>query len=151
MPSYTYKITVAAILLPLTAACTSQVPADGIKTNEKTAAADDVHTQLPAPVTSPQERKDTDLAPCPGINGDIRRPAGSNCLGILPEQCGADKLTAYKNKVADAAVRAEVGKIVGHDEIRWINPGDAVIQDLRPDRLNMELDDQGRIEKSDCY
>lgn len=92
-----------------------------------------------------------DLPPCPGINPDIRRPAGSNCLGILPEACGADRLTAFVGLFADPATRREAEALVETTDIRWIRPGDAVIEDLRANRLNFELDENDRIEKIDCY
>lgn len=92
-----------------------------------------------------------DLPPCPGINPDIRRPAGSNCLGVVPKACGADKARRFVGQVATPAVRARVRRVVGHPEIRWIRPGEPVIQDLRRSRLNMQLDRRGRIAVVDCY
>jgi hypothetical protein len=92
-----------------------------------------------------------DLPPCPGINPDIRRPRGSNSLGILPAACGADSARAFLRQPATPAVRARVRRAVGHDQIRWIRPGEAVIQDLRRERLNMQLDRRGRIAFVDCY
>lgn len=34
---------------------------------------------------------------------------------------------------------------------RIINPGDAITMDFRPDRLNVEIGVNGRIEKIGCY
>ena len=34
---------------------------------------------------------------------------------------------------------------------RVINPGDAVTMDFRPDRMNIEIGADGRIEKIACY
>ena len=92
-----------------------------------------------------------DLPPCPGINPSIRRPRGSNCLGIRPDQCGADRVRRFLRRPATPAVRAQVRRLAGHAQIRWIRPGEPVIQDLRADRLNMELDRRGRIARVDCY
>lgn len=91
-----------------------------------------------------------DLPPCPGINPDIRRPAGSNCLGITLDQCGADKAQKYVGRQGTAVVRAELEKLAV-DGFRWIPVGTAVIQDLRPDRFNVELDSEGIVAKVDCY
>lgn len=102
------------------------------------------------PVMSPDLAQDGDLPPCPGINPDIRRPAGSNCLGIVPEACGADRLDDFVGRLADADTRRAVEALVATDDIRWIRPGDAVIEDLRADRLNLELDAEDRIETIDC-
>ncbi len=92
-----------------------------------------------------------DLPPCPGINPSIRRPRGSNCLGIVPGACGADRVRRYLRQPATPDVRRTVRRAVGHTSIRWIKPGEAVIQDLRRDRLNMQLDRRGRIAVIDCY
>lgn len=92
-----------------------------------------------------------DLPSCPGINPGIRRPPGSNCLGILPSACGADRARAYVGRIATPALRARIERVVGHDQIRWIKPGEPVIQDLRHNRLNMQLDKRGRIAIADCY
>lgn len=91
------------------------------------------------------------LPPCLGINPDIRRPRGSNCLGIVASACRADRVREFVRQPATPAVRARVRRLVGHDRIRWIRPGEPVIQDLRADRLNMQLDKRGRIAIVDCY
>ena len=105
----------------------------------------------PAPFRSRQERRPGDLAPCPGINPAIRRPRGSNCLGILPRQCGADQARVFIGRVGSPQTRAAVSGLVGHQRIRWIRLGEAVTADLRPDRLNIELDRRGWIAAVDCY
>ena len=91
------------------------------------------------------------LPPCPGINPAVRRERGSNCLGIRPDACGADHARAFLHRPATRVVRAQVRRAVGHDRIRWIRPGEPVIQDLRANRLNMQLDRRGRIAVVDCY
>jgi hypothetical protein len=105
------------------------------------------------PPSPPRQRANApgDLAPCPGINPDIRRLAGSNCLGVLPAECGADKATAFVGRNADSRARGDVAAAVGHASIRWIAPGEPVIQDLQRSRLNILLDERGRIAKADCY
>ncbi|QLC23849.1 hypothetical protein HFP57_01575 [Parasphingopyxis algicola] len=103
------------------------------------------------PAPSAEPAAEGDLPPCPGINPDIRRPAGSNCLGIVPELCGADRLRDLVGRVADDATRREAVAAVGHDDIRWIRPGDGVNDDLQPNRINIQLDDANRIETIDCY
>jgi hypothetical protein len=92
-----------------------------------------------------------DLAPCPGINPPIRRPPGSNCLGILPRQCGANRARRFVGRVATPALRDEVARMLPRVTMRWITPGQPVTQDLRPDRLNLQLDRRGRIALIDCY
>ena len=101
--------------------------------------------------TSPVARRPGDLAPCPGINPDIRRPPGSNCLGIVPRQCGADRVRRFLGKPANRATRIAVERAVEHNRIRWIRPSEVVTADLRTDRLNVMLSPRGRISKVDCF
>jgi len=94
------------------------------------------------------------LAPCPGINPDIRRPAGSNCLGITPDQCGADKAQGYIGKKGTADARAELEGLStskAPHSFRWIPYMTPVIEDQRADRFNVELDQNGTISRIDCY
>jgi len=79
------------------------------------------------------------------------RPRGSNCFGIFPEQCGADRAAAFLGEPLTADARVRIEQIAAPGGTRFIRPGEAVIQDLRPDRLNIELDTQGEVERIDCY
>jgi hypothetical protein len=49
---------------------------------------------------------------------------------------------------------AELGRLAlertGARTLRWIRPGDAVTMDLLSDRLNIELDAQGRVRRVSC-
>ena len=105
----------------------------------------------PSPASPPRVRLPGDLAPCPGINPDIRRPKGSNCLGIVPAACGANRARGFVGRPASPRTRAALRAAVGHDRIRWIAPGEPVTQDLRRERLNVLLDRRGRIAGLDCY
>ncbi len=91
------------------------------------------------------------LPNCPGMNTRNRRVVGSNCFGILPAVCGADKAASYIGLSAVAKVRQAVTRLVGHENIRWTPPGQAEIENFLPERLNMLLDDSGLIQKVDCY
>lgn len=102
------------------------------------------------PARTGNARQPDDLPPCPGINPDIRRPAGSNCLGIVLSECGADKAQGYVGQRGTAKLEAEIEKLAKGD-FRWIPHMTAVTDDLRPDRLNVELDEAGIITKIDCY
>lgn len=48
------------------------------------------------------------------------------------------------------ALRAEVRRKVGHGRIRWLPPGSIVTQDLRQDRLNIDLDRGGVVVRARC-
>lgn len=104
-----------------------------------------------APANAAPKRPPGYLAPCPGINSDILRPPGSNCLGITPNQCGADKAKIFIGNLAGPRTRAALMARVGHKQIRWTMPSEAQIQDLRPDRLNILMNEKRRIVKIDCY
>ena len=90
------------------------------------------------------------IAGCPGMNPQ-RRPEGSNCFGIFPEQCGADRAAAFLRQPLTSDTRARLEAFAPPGGIRVIRPGEAVIQDLRPNRLNIELDAQGVVDRADCY
>lgn len=104
--------------------------------------------ELPAPKVA--DKQPGDLAPCPGINPDIRRPAGSNCLGITPEECGASLAQQYVGRKGTPALRKEISELaVG--SFRWIPYGTAVTDDLQAGRMNVSLDEDGTIAKVDCF
>jgi len=113
------------------------------------------NTAAPPPASDPfairpdRDRPDM-VAGCPGMNPQLR-PRGSNCFGIFPEQCGADQASAFVGRPLSPPARARIEAIAPPDGVRFIRPGEAVIQDLRPGRLNIELDSQGSIERIDCY
>lgn len=47
-------------------------------------------------------------------------------------------------------LRADVTRRVGHGRIRWLPPGTIVTQDLRSDRLNVDLDAGGVVTRLRC-
>ena len=87
---------------------------------------------------------------CAGMNPQ-QRPRGSNCFGIFPEQCGADRAAAFVSQPFTAEVRARMEAIAPPGGIRFTRPNEAVTDDLRFERLNVHIDAQGRVEKVDCY
>jgi len=87
---------------------------------------------------------------CPHQN-PLRRPRGSNCFGIFPEQCGADQAQPFHGQPLTQETRARIEAIAPPDGVRFIRPGEPVIQDLRAGRLNIELDAEDRVERIDCY
>lgn len=58
--------------------------------------------------------------------------------------CGADKAKAFIGRQDRPTTRADLVKLVGHDNIRWIGPDDAVTMDYSDGRLNVMLDAQKR-------
>ncbi len=68
----------------------------------------------------------------------------------LADQCGADQLGRFLNVLPTETVKADIASAAGQDRIRDIEPGAVVTQDLRPDRLNVETGEDGRIKLFRC-
>lgn len=64
--------------------------------------------------------------------------------------CGAGALASYVGVAASDAVIATIHQWRGNNPVRVLKPGSAMTMDFRPGRLNVFLDDQGRIEKFTC-
>ena len=58
--------------------------------------------------------------------------------------CGADKAKAFIGRQDRPTTRADLARLIGHDNIRWIGPDDAVTMDYSEGRLNVMLDAQKR-------
>lgn len=102
----------------------------------------------PAPPLPERDLQDM-VAGCQGMNPQ-QRPRGSNCFGIFPEQCGADKAAQHVGETMSAGlVRQMRDYAVGR--LRVIRPEQAVNDDLRYSRLNVHLDADDRIKSVDCY
>lgn len=86
---------------------------------------------------------------CPPY-ADPDRPSGSNCLGILPESCGADRAYQFVGQPMSDDIRAVVeGSASGG--VRTFVTGQPVTDDLLPGRLNIETDETGTIVSVDCF
>jgi hypothetical protein len=70
--------------------------------------------------------------------------------GQTLRMCVADGLTGLTGKTRSEAVASEALRRSGARNIRWISPGMAVTMDFRSDRLNLELDAQGKIVRAHC-
>jgi len=71
-------------------------------------------------------------------------------LPMPPTACGSQNLGWFVGKKRTDKISAEVARISGAKNIRWIKPGMAVTMDYREDRLNVRLDDKGRILSFNC-
>lgn len=153
----------AALLLPLAACQPAQEdagPAVSAVSPPVVPAAPAVPntppTAAPLPPAQPgfAVRADRDLLDripgCAGMNPD-QRPRGSNCFGIFPEQCGADRAAAFVTQPFTTEVRARIEAIDPPGGIRFTRPNEAVTDDLRFERLNVHIDARNRVEKVDCY
>jgi hypothetical protein len=67
-----------------------------------------------------------------------------------PGKCVADGLGDFTGKTRSDAVEKKALRMSGSKAIRWISPGMAVTMDFREDRLNFDLDAQGKIVRAFC-
>lgn len=68
----------------------------------------------------------------------------------MNSDCGAGQLGAYVGQPASDAALSAIRQWRGDNPVRVLKPGSAMTMDYRPGRLNVFLDDQGRIEKFSC-
>jgi hypothetical protein len=97
----------------------------------------------------PTDRRPAD-APAPSPTSEPAPPSDSPKPSPGGDECGAGKLGAYVNQLPSAEAMTGIRTTIGHDRIRTIKPGDAVTMDYRPDRLNIELGEDGRIKVVRC-
>lgn len=64
--------------------------------------------------------------------------------------CDAKAASAFVGQMASDAVAQQARTAAGAQGVRVIRPGMAVTMDYRAGRLNLELDDAGRIVKASC-
>ena len=79
-------------------------------------------------------------SPSASENAMPAKPADDASLAA----CGADKAKAFIGRQDRPTTRADLAKLIGHDNIRWIGPDDAVTMDYSEGRLNVMLDAQKR-------
>jgi hypothetical protein len=71
-------------------------------------------------------------------------------LDMAEARCKAAGARAELGKTVDDAVSDSARASAGALRARIIKPGDAVTQDIDPQRLNIEVDDTGRIRRLRC-
>lgn len=85
--------------------------------------------------------------------------ATAACTAVPPEpspapfpqgQCNAAGASGLVGQPASQALAAEAQRLTGGNGIRWIQPGQAVTMDYRPDRINIELDSRNRVTRITC-
>jgi hypothetical protein len=70
--------------------------------------------------------------------------------GEITGSCRADGLESFVGQPATAENGAEILSKSGAKKLRWIPHGAAVTMDYSPDRVNVKLDPQNRIEGITC-
>ncbi|HEU4820871.1 MAG TPA: I78 family peptidase inhibitor [Qipengyuania sp.] len=81
--------------------------------------------------------------------------AAFEAAGARPDEaprdtCGATAASETIGRKDTPSLRAEVVRKVGHNRIRWLPPGSIVTQDLRSDRLNVDIDEGGVVTRVRC-
>lgn len=64
--------------------------------------------------------------------------------------CDADALADWAGRDYRAAMTTRARELSGAERVRVIRPGQGYTMDYRPDRLNLHLDERGRIVGIDC-
>ncbi|KHK91233.1 I78 family peptidase inhibitor [Novosphingobium malaysiense] len=64
--------------------------------------------------------------------------------------CGADMLDAYIGRPASDSTIAAIREWRGDNLVRVIRPGTVVTMDYRPERLNIDVDENGTITGFRC-
>jgi hypothetical protein len=83
--------------------------------------------------------------------GDGRGVANDNEVPVMGAgSCKAEAAQKLVGQARSDALGQEALKLTGAKAIRWIRPGDAVTMDYRMDRLNIDLDAQGRVTRIHC-
>lgn len=90
------------------------------------------------------------LAGCTGAAGPCNPTATPAFPPPAEDQCGAAPLARYAGAQVTEEIRATIAAAAGERRVRYIAPGDAVTQDYRIDRLNVELGEDGRIVRLRC-
>ncbi|KXS39873.1 MAG: hypothetical protein AWU55_248 [Halomonadaceae bacterium T82-2] len=66
------------------------------------------------------------------------------------EACDADALADWTGRDYRDALTPRARERSGAEQVRVIRPGQGYTMDYRPDRLNLHLDEHGRIVGADC-
>lgn len=95
------------------------------------------------------------LAACttssPGSSGVSRDPAPEPpSVTQRGDTCGARSVQDRIGRDFDESLRALIEEESGAAAIRVLRPGDMATMDHRPDRMNIRLDDNDRIEQIGC-
>lgn len=71
-------------------------------------------------------------------------------VGGSGHRCDESGLGDLVGRPATGELGAEALRRSGARALRWIRPGDAVTMDYRPDRLNIHLDGENRVDQFRC-
>ena len=86
-------------------------------------------------------------APVPPSEPSEEQVPGRGASGRV---CNAAPAQSMVGREATGELGAEALRLTGAASLRWIPPGAMVTMDYREDRLNIDLDDAGRITGLRC-
>jgi len=90
----------------------------------------------------------TGAATVPSPDAATSTPANAS---KADDDCGAEKVSArWLNSLPTDDVKADIAAKVGDRPIRYYKQGDPITLDLNPERLNVELGEDGRIKLFRC-
>jgi hypothetical protein len=69
---------------------------------------------------------------------------------VAPDTCSLALTARFVGARAVSEVRSTVGQVARPHPVRWIAPGQAITLDQNPDRLNVIVDEAGRIAVMRC-
>jgi hypothetical protein len=67
-----------------------------------------------------------------------------------PRGCEASRAAGLVGRARSDALGTAAVRLSGAERLRWIRPGDVVTMDFSPERLNLYLNAQNRIERITC-
>jgi len=77
-------------------------------------------------------------------------PEPPRVTGEEADPCGAGRVQEMVGRHFDESMRASLRQASGAGSLRVMRPGEAHTLDYRAERLNVRLDDRGRITALDC-
>ncbi|MDW5378461.1 I78 family peptidase inhibitor [Halomonas sp. HP20-15] len=90
------------------------------------------------------------LTACSGAPRPATAPEPPPLQASAPATCGADALRGHIGERLDESLREALQGTSGAQRVRIIRPGQGYTMDYRPERLNVHLDAQQRIDRLSC-
>lgn len=90
------------------------------------------------------------LSACTATGSDKVAEATPPPPPSMEPNCGADQLGAYVGQPASDEVIAAITQWRGDKPMRVLRPGQPVTMDYRPDRLNVQIGEDGKIKGFNC-
>ena len=84
-------------------------------------------------------------APAPGAAA-----AGSAAITMNPSDCNADAARSIIGKAVNAELLASAQELSGARRVRVLRPNDKVTMEFDSGRLNVDVDDNGRVMNVRC-